>query len=434
MKRKILLSGAFILLTIWLGYVVQRANFPALIITYSTFFILYFGITVSTSSADRNFWCWLGILLRVILLFNIPNLSDDLYRFIWDGRLIINGLNPFDHLPHYYIEHHILPESLTPALYEQLNSKSYYTIYPPIAQAVFALACWLFPYNMLGSMIVMKLILLSGEIGSILLIIKILDKLNLPKQQVILYALNPLLIFEIVGNLHFEGLMIFFLLLSFWLIITNRILFAALAMAGAIASKLVPLLLLPFLLTKFNIKKSLIYFTTLGITLILLFIPLLNTFFFNHFGESLNLYFRQFEFNASFYYIVRWLGYQIEGYNLVKRIGPALALLVFILIITFAIIRRHKDWQSLPESWLFAVSIYLLFATTVHPWYITLPLTFSIFTKWRYPVIWSGATWLSYSHYWGGHFQENYLLILTEYVIVMLFFIWEYKYRILQRN
>lgn len=421
-------SGVFILLTVWLGYFVQRADFPGLIAGYAAFFLLYFFIVqrdVIASSNDISFWVWFGVILRVILVFSIPNLSDDLYRFVWDGRLIINGLNPFDHLPSYYIEHQILPESLTPALYEQLNSKPYFTIYPPVAQAVFALACWIFPNSIFGSMIIMKLILLLGEMGSIVLIIKLLKRFNLPKQNVLLYTLNPLLIFEIVGNLHFEGLMIFFLLLSFWFITTSRLVFSAFAMSGAIAVKLVPLMLLPFLITKLSIQKSLIYFSILGVTLLILFAPLLNSFFFNHFGESLNLYFRQFEFNASVYYLVRWIGYEMEGYNMVKRIGPVLALIVFMIIITLAIIRRKKGWQLLPESWLFAISVYLLFATTVHPWYITLPVALSVFTKWRYVMVWSGVAWLSYSHYWGGGFQENYLLIALEYVIVVVFLLWE---------
>jgi hypothetical protein len=193
-------------------------------------------------------------------------------------------------------------------------------------------------------------------------------------------------------------------------------------MVGAIGAKLLPLMLLPFLIARLGFKKSLAYFSILGITLLLLFTPLLNSFFFNHFGESLNLYFRQFEFNASVYYLARWVGFQMEGHNMVAEIGPILAMTVFLIIITLAIIKRNKDWQFLPESWLFAISIYLLFATTVHPWYITLPVALSVFTKWRYAIIWSGVAWLSYSHYLGGNFQENYLLVAIEYVIVIIFF------------
>ncbi len=431
MKRKILLSGAFILLTIWLGYFVERADFLRLTSAYGVFFLLYWLVAIQFKTQDVHFFVGLGIILRIILLFSIPNLSDDFYRFIWDGRLIVNGLNPFNHLPNYYIDNNILPESLTPELYNRLNSQPYFTIYPPLAQAVFTIACWLFPNSISGAVIIMKGILLIGEIGSIYLIINILKRYNLPTQNILLYALNPLIIFEIVGNLHFEGLMIFFLLLSFFLIVPllggdRGGAWSALAMAGAIAAKLLPLMFLPFIMIKLSIKKNIIYFAILGVALLLLFAPLLNSFFFNHFGESLNLYFRQFEFNASFYYIFRWIGYEMKGYNIINRLGPQLAQLVFVIIITLAIIRRKKDWQAVPESWLFAISVYLLFATTVHPWYITLPATLSIFTKWRYPIVWSGVAWLSYSHYWNGNFEEYYLIIAMEYLLVMIFFLIEF--------
>lgn len=427
MMRKILLSIFFIILTVWLGYFVERADFLGLISIYGVFFLFYFFLTraVNTRSVERSFWIGLGIILRVILLFAVPNFSDDCYRFIWDGRLMLNGINPFDHLPSYYIENHILPKSLTLELYQHLNSQEHFTIYPPVAQAVFTLACWLFPSSIFGSIVIMKLVLLLGEIGSIVLIAKLLRRFELPKNNILLYALNPLLIFEIVGNLHFEGLMIFFLLLSLWLLVNNRWIGSSLAMAGAIASKLLPLLFLPFLIARLGIKKSLVYFSILGITLLLLFTPLFNGLFISHFGDSLNLYFRQFEFNASFYYLFRWIGYQSKGYNMIHRLGPMLALAVFIIIITLAIIRRTKDAKSLPESWLFAISIYLLLATTVHPWYITLPMALSLLTKWRYAIVWSGVAWLSYSHYWGGGFQENYLLIAMEYVATIGFFFFE---------
>jgi len=427
MQRHILISSFLILLTIILGYVVERSNFVLLIGNYTLFFIIYWFISNRIENPKYiRFYIAISILLRIILLFSLPNLSEDCYRFIWDGRLIINGLNPFEQLPSYYIENKILPESLTSELYAQLNSKLYFTVYPPVAQAVFAIACWIFPKSILGSIVIMKLILLVAEIGSILLIIKLLKEIKLPEKNVLLYTLNPLVIIETVGNVHFEGLLIFFLLLSFWLLVKFNWVGSAITMTLAIASKLIPLLFLPFLITKLNFKRSMLYFLVIGITLLILFFPLINSFFFNHFGESLNLYFRQFEFNASAYYIARWIGYQIEGHNLVATIGPALAIITFLSIITLAIQKRKEDIRNLPESWLFAISIYLLFATTVHPWYLTLLVALSVFTKWRYAMVWSGVAILSYSHYWNDIFKENYGLIAIEYGFVMLFVMYEF--------
>ncbi len=321
---------------------------------------------------------------------------------------------------------------LTPELYAALNSRDYHTIYPPVLQAIFAFATWLFPKSILATGIVMKAFLLAAEIGSMWLIIKILPKLYLPQRNALFYALNPLAILEIMGNLHFEGLMIFFLLLGLWLLLQNAELqknriYSAMAMAGAIASKLLPLLFLPFLIGRLGWRRSLMYFSIIGIVLFLLFLPLLNGLFFNNFGASLNLYFQRFEFNASIYYIVKWF-YRValNDYYVIRSVGPALALFTFGSIMVLAIVRHDWPWRFVPESWLFAISIYLLFTTTVHPWYICLPLVLSVFTRWRYAIVWSGAAMLSYSHYQGGGFQEQYGFIITEYFLLFGFFIYEF--------
>lgn len=425
-QRRVLISVLFAGLTIWLGWFVQQSEFIKILTGYALFFVLYL---LTARKYDISYWVGVGITLRIMLLFSFPNLSDDIYRFYWDGLLSTHGYNPFNHLPGYYIQYHILPENLTPELYAKLNSKEYYTIYPPVLQTIFAVAAWLFPKSIMGAGIVMKIFLLAGEIGSIVFIRKLLKKFNLPEKNVLLYALNPLIIIEIIGNLHFEGLMIFFLLLALWGLVQSpqpKLFRSAGSMAFSIATKLLPLMFLPFLIAKLTWRRSVIYFLVMGMILMVMFVPLVNHFFLQNFSNSLNLYFRRFEFNASVFYTLQWIGYELEGKNLVKTIGPILAMLTLLIIIILTVIRRNKDRSSLPESWLFAISIYLLNTTTVHPWYITLPVALSVLTNWRYPIVWSGAVVLSYSHYWGGGFEERYGLIGLEYALVIIFFFWEY--------
>ncbi len=427
MLKKALLSLSFLSCTIALGYFTDRANFLLLIGWATFFFLTYIAVAFYTERRnDIQFYIILGILLRGVLLFNFPNLSDDIYRFYWDGLLSTHGYNPFSYLPDFYIKNNILPEYLTPALYEKLNSKEYYTIYPPVLQGVFAMAAGLFPKNIIGATIVMKVFLLVGEIGSIVLIKKMLQRFDLPEKNVLWYTLNPLVIIEIMGNIHFEGLMIFFLLLSLWLIMNNRLGYAAFAMTGAIAAKLLPLMFLPFLIGKLGWRRSLIYLGIIGGSLFILFAPLLNVSFFSNFGASLSLYFRRFEFNAGFFYALEWF-YRVvfNDHYIIRSVGPILALITLNCIVILTIIRYDWAWKKMPESWLFAISIYLVNTTTVHPWYVCLAVALTGFTKWRYPIVWSGMVWLSYSHYWGGGFQENYLLIAIEYLIVLSFFFQE---------
>lgn len=413
-------------LTFGLGFFAQQSDFPAIVSFYTAFFLLYWWIirNISDRAEIRKFIIW-AVLLRFVLIFTLPNLSDDVYRFIWDGRLIINGYNPFDHLPTYYIENNLNIPGIRPELFAKLNSPEYFTIYPPIAQATFAIACWVFPNSILGSTIVMKFFLFCFEIGSIRLIVKILDLFDFPPKRVLIYALNPLIIIEITGNLHFEGGMIFFLLLALYWLFKHLYHHSAVAMALSIASKLLPLIFLPLLIRRIGLRNATYYFLITGGVLVLLFLPIFSGTFIENFSSSLDLYFRKFEFNASVYYFARWIGYQQVGYNMIAYIGPSLALGTLLGISAMALFEKTLSYHQLFIKMLFAISLYLLFTTTVHPWYASLPLVLCLFTNYRYPVLWTALITLTYINYSYTPYHENLWVVAIEYGIVLIIFVYE---------
>ena len=86
---------------------------------------------------------------------------------------------------------------------------------------------------------------------------------------------------------------------------------------------------------------------------------------------------------------------------------------------------------------LFAVSFYLFLSTTVHPWYIATPLLLSVFTKYKFPLVWSFMVMLSYSAYGKNGFDEKLWLVAFEYILVIGFSVWELwisKYFKLKKN
>ena len=369
-----------------------------------------------------------------MLLFSLPNLSDDVYRFIWDGRLIINGYNPFDHLPSFYIQNNIEIPGINQALFSKLNSPEYFTIYPPVAQGIFAKACWNFPNNILASAMVMKFFLFLCEISSLFFIKKLLDHFQLPEKNILLYALNPLIIVELCGNLHFEAAMICFLLAAIYFFIKNKNNWSAVMMSLSIASKLLPLIFLPFLIKRLGWKKSIQNFLIVGVILTLLFLPLASSVFINNFGESLDLYFQKFEFNASIYYLLRWAGFQVVGYNLIQQLGPILALLVFFGVLAMAYYEKEPDWKNLFEKMLFAICLYFACATIVHPWYVSLPLVLCLFTRFRFPVFWSGLVFLTYINYSYDFYFENLWIVSLEYILVFGYFRYEFFFKKINPN
>ena len=105
-----------------------------------------------------------------LFLFSIPNLSDDFYRFIWDGRLLASGNHPFAQLPVYYIDNNISIQGIDEELFKSLNSPEYFTIYPALSQYVFWLAASLAPHSVYGSVLVIKMVIFAAEIGSLFLL------------------------------------------------------------------------------------------------------------------------------------------------------------------------------------------------------------------------------------------------------------------------
>ena len=144
-----------------------------------------------------------------------------------------------------------------------------------------------------------------------------------------------------------------------------------------------------------------------------------------NFGSSLDLYFRKFEFNGGIYYLFRWIGFQWGGYNLIAYFGPALAGISAIGILLFAFFHPGDNWKAALRYMLFAICLYLALTTTVHPWYLSLPIVLCVFTPFRCPVIWSWLITLTYINYSYAPDEENLWVVATEYLVTGAFFLWE---------
>jgi hypothetical protein len=442
------------------AYFLERENFGMLISQYLILFLpfLYF---LKTEQWNFPFLVGIAILFRLVFLFAIPNLSQDFYRFIWDGRMIWEGFNPFISLPETFIEQRNFPLNEAVDLYKgmgELNG-SHFTNYPPINQLNFLIAAIFSNSNIFGAVIVLRLQIILADIGIIYFGKKILEKLNLPIHHIFLYALNPFIIIELTGNLHFEAVMLFFLVWSLYLLLQGKWIWAAVILGLSVSVKLIPLLLLPLfwqwftstplsnphsrsaifaserMETKQSHKKNLLLgfaklfmFSAIVILVnILLFLPFLSSELISSYSNSVGLWFRNFEFNASFYYIAREIGYLFRGYNEIAIIGKIMPIItpVFLLMITF--FRKNKTPQQLFTALLFGLTFYYFTTTTMHPWYLATLVLLSVFTKYRFPIVWSVVIILSYQAYSNDPWQENLWFVALEYVIVFGYLIWEIR-------
>ena len=377
-----------------------------------------------------------ALVFRLLWLPAQPALSDDVYRFRWDGLLVAHGVSPFlfrpdeliadgarTALPDATARAQVLPE--LQQLYRQLNSPHYYSVYPPVCQVIFGAAGRMFPSSGRGFVLSLRVVVLAAEAGTAWLLLALLPALGWPAERALRYLLHPLVIVELTGNLHLEALAVCFILCAIWLLHRQRWARSAVVLGLGVAAKLLPLLALPLLVRRLGWRRSAAYATLVAGTLLALFAPFISGALFVNISRSLNLYFRSFEFNASVYYLLRAAGYGLTTYNEIARIGPALALLAASLGLGLAWRERRPTLATLPWALLLLLTGYYALATTVHPWYLTPLIALAPFTRFRYPLVWGAAAVLSYAAYRTTAYTENLWLVGLEYIVVYTVLVWE---------
>lgn len=205
-----------------------------------------------------------AIAMRLTMLLVEPYLSDDIYRYIWDGRVQAAGINPYRYIPAAPELQHLRDA----AIYPSINRADYApTIYPPTAQMFFLLV------TRLGeSVLMMRLGLLLCEAIAILATLKLLARLDLPAQRIAAFAWHPLAVWEVAGSGHVDALMLALLVPAVLAFLHGRTLLAvALATAGALA-KPIALLALPVFWRSWDWKAPAV---ALG-TVCLLYAPYLS--------------------------------------------------------------------------------------------------------------------------------------------------------------
>lgn len=429
-----------------LGYTITREQFSALIGLY---LLLFWGynlrvrpLLLHTDSFDvrpDRFLFGSALVLRLLLLGAIPALSEDYARYFWDGWLTISGINPFRYLPSELMVGATGPAlPINGELYMQLNSPNYYTVYPPVSQAIFALTIWLLPQSLLGKIVLMRSLIILAEAGTIWLMTKLLTRFGKNPNLALLYALNPLVILELTGNIHFEGLMIGSVLLALWIWLhltgTRQLVGAAGSLALGICTNLLPLLLLPLAVARSGWRRGLFYSGLVLGMVVLLFSPFLDPELLQHLLTSADLYFREVEFNASVYYLIQAAGIRFYGANWLGHTGSWLPVIITLGLL-FIAFRREVRRGSFPLTTrvLWLLTLYFSMATTVHPWYLTSLVAAAVFAAtgtgqpFRYPLLWSALVWVSYAAYQYTPIRESPTLLALEYVPVFALLFVEVK-------
>ncbi len=417
-----------------LGYHLERSEFAKLFGLYTALFFICYKL-IQFEKWNFRFLLVLGLLFRLIFLFSIPNLSQDFYRFIWDGHLVIMGENPFLHIPSELLEKTGISIPDGDRLLEGMGplSASHFSNYPPLSQLLYGLSVWLGGGKLMGSLISMRLILLLADLGIFYFGRKILKFINKSPHLIFWYFLNPLVIVELGGNLHFEGVMLFFFLCSIHWICLKKWIPAAGFLSLAISVKLIPLMFLPLFFRTWGLWRGMAFNLMVIAGVAITAIPFYHPVFAENYTATLSLWFSNFEFNASIYNVVKHLGlrFDLPPWEAIKVYGKVFPILVITWVGILTLLKKNSQPQVLMQSMLMILTAYLFLSPTVHPWYVIFLVVLCLFTEFRYPLLWSATLILSYSAYRTDPIVEESMgFLIVEYLSVYAFLLYElFKHR-----
>jgi hypothetical protein len=238
-------SGAALLALTGLALVCQRQNdfdgFLAVALLQGAVYLVAVWSVWNGGSSRRVV---LGIaavaaLMRIPVVGAPPYLSTDVYRYVWDGRVLAAGINPYRYVP--------ADPQLEPLrdldIFPHINrAGSAVTIYPPVAEAIFLIVT-----RISESVTAMKAAMVGCEIITFALLVRLLAAEGLPAGRVVVYAWHPLPLWEFAGSGHIDAALISLVAAALWAARRGRGRLAGLFLAGATLTKLYPAVLLPAL-------------------------------------------------------------------------------------------------------------------------------------------------------------------------------------------
>jgi len=339
----------------------------------------------------------LGVLARAAFL-NYPG-TDDVCRYLWEGRIQLAGHNPFSTSPD-------APELADhrDANWQGITHRLTPTIYWPASQMLFALAAAIAPVAL-----TCKVLFLLFDLGTLLLLAMLGRRLDAAPRHLLFYGLNPLVIMYVAGEGHVEPVMVFFcvLALHFHVAQRHRLSFASLGMA--IMAKTVPVILVPFLITRRSARHAWALLPPLA-----LFLPYVT-------GSRAFLGIPAF-FATQYHYngLVQTLLEQVMPSRTATYVAAGLALAALVVI--------RVRMQSPLQACRAAVAVYLLCAPTMHPWYLLLMTPFlALEPSWPWLIL--HLICLPLVNMWdsravGWLWHDRTLLMWAEYAPFVLAAVW----------
>jgi alpha-1,6-mannosyltransferase len=305
-------------------------------------------------------------LFRLSILFSPPYLSDDMYRYIWDGRVQAAGINPYRYIP--------ADQSLVglrdEKIYPKINRRDYArTMYPPVAEGVYFLST-----RVSESVTWMKATMVGFEAVAVWAIIQLLVSLGLPRQRVLIYAWHPMAVWEFAGSGHLDAIAIALVALALLARRKNADVATGIALASATLVKFFPIVLLPALYKRWNWKMPLAF----AVTVVVCYLPYLSVgpvgalgFLPGYAGERGMISGEQF--------FILGIARRLLSLNVPTTPYIIFALLVMVVLAAWLMRGQESDRQGFLRSGLIMATAFMVLVSPHFSWYFAWLIPFLCF-------------------------------------------------------
>jgi hypothetical protein len=309
----------------------------------------------------------LALAMRIVVALAPPYLSADIYRYVWDGRVVAAGFNPYLHEPADLQLDSLRDE----AVYPQIASKQAPTLYPPIAQMVFFAVT-----RISESVTAMKLAMVIFDMTTIILLVRLLALERLTTARVLVYAWHPLPMWEFAGSGHIDAVLIACAVGALVAFRGRRDGFAGLFMAGATLTKFYPAILAPALYRRWEWKFP----GSFSAAIVAVYLPFLSA------GRQVIGFLPGYASQEGFdtagagFYLLRLLRHLPPLETLSTRSYVLVAAIALVSFGTAVAFRGDRDRPPYATAAALAV-LFMIFVSPHYPWYFCWLIVFCCFVR-----------------------------------------------------
>lgn len=400
---------------------------PTLLVLEAIAFIAYFAaieiVRRLESRPSHVVWVvFVAIACRLALAPAGMIQEVDAYRYVWDGQAVLQGANPYVLAPQEAHDRSATPATSLPdagaLVYSRINYPDVPTIYPPVAQGLFAASQLLTPWRLAG----WRLLLVAAEVATFLFLVATLNRLGRPLAWTLVYAWSPLALKELSNSLHLDAFVVLGLAVFVYAIASERLFLGFAALAWATLLKLFAVALVPVLAAygwARSPRGALRGVALFGALVVAAYLPFARA------GAEL--------FDGLFAFAQGWQRND-SLFTLVAFVaGPwARAVCGFLILVVTGVaalaVRGSRDRLAPAAAGLVVVVSIFLLVPTSNPWYFTWALPFLVLFPSRSLLLLSGLLFLYYADFYvsyQGEPERFDLVRLVEYVPFYVALGWE---------